>query len=199
MKVILASRNKGKLREFQALFNESGLELMSLDDWPEVGELTEKGSTFLDNAREKAWQVVEKTGQPAMADDSGLVVEALDGRPGVHSARYAGPDASPEDRNRKLLGELEGVADADRQAAFVCVLVLAWPQGREIVAEGRCEGYISLEPKGGGGFGYDPVFYLPEYGATMAQLDPAVKNRISHRARASAEMKEILKRESVGE
>ena len=192
MKTILASRNQGKLREFARLLAGSGLELSPLSEWPQVGELEENGDTFVANARSKAWEVQRITGLPALADDSGLAVDFLDGRPGVFSARYAGPGASPADRNRKLLAELAGVAEADRGAAFVCVLVLALPDGREIVAEGECRGIIAPEPRGDNGFGYDPLFFVPQQGATMAQLDPELKNRISHRAKAAAELKKIL-------
>ena len=192
MKTILASRNQGKLREFARLLAGSGLELSPLSEWPQVGELEENGDTFLANARSKAWEVQRITGLPALADDSGLAVDFLDGRPGVFSARYAGPGASPADRNRKLLEELKGVPEPERGAAFVCVLVLALPDGREIVAEGECRGIIAPEPRGDNGFGYDPLFFVPRQGATMAQLDPELKNRISHRAKAAAELKKIL-------
>ncbi|MBW1711708.1 MAG: XTP/dITP diphosphatase [Deltaproteobacteria bacterium] len=192
MKVILASRNQGKLREFQALLQGTGLDLRPVSDWPQVGQLREEGQTFLDNARAKAQTVASLTGWPALADDSGLTVEALGGRPGVWSARYAGPGASDEDNYLKLLAELEGVEVSKRRAAFVCVLVLTWPDGWEIAAEGRCQGSISFEPQGERGFGYDPVFFVPGLGRTMAQLDLETKNRISHRAEAAARLKDLL-------
>lgn len=192
MKVVLASRNRGKLRELQALLAGSGLELSPLSDWPQVGELEEDGQTFLDNARSKARATAWLTGRPALADDSGLAVEALGGRPGVHSARYAGSGASDRDNWLKLLEEMKDVAPEARRAAFVCVLVLAWPDGRELVAEGRLEGFIAEQPAGHGGFGYDPVFYLPQLQATVAQLEAETKNRLSHRARAAGRLKELL-------
>jgi len=192
VKVVLASRNRGKLRELQALLAGSGLELSPLSDWPQVGELEEDGRTFLDNARSKARTTARLTGQSALADDSGLAVEALDGRPGVHSARYAGPGANDRDNWLKLLEEMKDVAPEARRAAFVCVLVLACPDGRELVAEGRLEGFIAREPAGEGGFGYDPVFYLPELKATVAQIGAETKNRLSHRARAAGRLRELL-------
>ena len=192
MKTILASRNQGKLREFKALFEGSGLELLNLSERPEVGELKEEGETFLENARSKAWTVARLTGLPALADDSGLAVEALSGRPGVYSARYAGPGADDQDNFLKLLEELESTPPDKRQAAFICCLVLALPDGREVVAQGRLEGLIALEPRGKRGFGYDPVFYLPEYEATVAQIGAEEKNKISHRARAAARLKKEI-------
>ena len=192
MKTILATRNKGKLREFETLLQGTGLDLTPLSDWPQVGELKEEGFTFLDNARAKALEVTRITGLPALADDSGLTVEFLDGRPGVFSARYGGPGATPAEKNRKLLAELEGVEESRRRAAYVCVLVLTLPDGREVSAQGRFEGLIALEPRGNHGFGYDPVFFVPEYGITVGQMDPRIKNRISHRALAAAELKKAL-------
>ncbi len=199
MKTILASRNQGKFREFKALLENSGLDLAPLSDWPQVGELSEKGETFLENARQKARAVAARTGLPALADDSGLVVDALGGRPGVFSARYAGEGTSDEAKWQKVLRELKNTPWEERRAAFVCVLVLAWPDGREIAAEGRCEGCIAFEAQGEGGFGYDPIFYLPRFQATMAQLDLAAKNRISHRAEAARRLKGILEHQNVGE
>jgi XTP/dITP diphosphohydrolase len=206
MRVVLASRNLGKLKEFQALLADAGLELASLADWPQVGQIEETGRTFTENARLKAHAVAQATGLPALADDSGLSVAALgdraaipergqgrghgpatatptpgkgalplDGRPGVHSARYAGPGATDRENYEKLLAELTDVPPENRQAAFVCCLCLAWPDGREILAEGRCEGLIAAGPKGTNGFGYDPVFLVPAYNKTMAELAPEVK------------------------
>jgi XTP/dITP diphosphohydrolase len=192
MKTILASRNKGKLREFAKLLQGTGLDLSPLSDWPAIGELKEEEETFVGNARSKAWEVVEQTGLPALADDSGLAVDYLDGRPGVFSARYGGPGATVEEKNQKLLAELQGVPEEDRGAAFVCVLVLAFPGGREVLAEGRCQGLIAPGPKGENGFGYDPIFFVPGYGRTMAQLGPEIKNRISHRAKAASELNKTL-------
>ena len=200
MEVVLASRNQGKLREFQDLFAGSGLELRPLSDFPQVGELKEEGATFLENARSKAHTVAGQTNLPALADDSGLEVAALGGRPGVFSARYAGVPASDEANFLKLLEELAGTPESEREAAFACVLVLAWPKGREIAAEGRCEGRIAAAPQGEGGFGYDPVFYVPGYQATMAQLGPEIKNSISHRAKAAARLRRMIEEAgSIGE
>ena len=193
MKVVLASGNKGKLKEFQAILADSGLDLAPMSNWPEIGEIEETGATFLENSRLKARTVSETTGLPALADDSGLTVEALNGAPGVYSARYSGEGATDEANYRLLLDNLAETPDNQRQAAFVAVLVLHYPDGREETAEGRCEGVINWAPQGENGFGYDPVFFLPDLGRTMAQLSPDQKNEISHRAQAARKLNEKLK------
>ncbi len=197
--VVIATRNPGKVRELAELLADLPLRLLSLADFPELPEIPEEGETFLANAVAKARQVAALTRLPALADDSGLEVAALGGRPGVHSARYAADRTAPlpptdEDNWRKLLQELTGVPEGARQARFVCVIALALPDGRLFTARGECSGTIASEPRGHHGFGYDPVFWLPEYGATMAEVGLEVKNRLSHRARALAEMKEVLRR-----
>ena len=195
--LVIASKNPGKIREFTALFSGLALELKSLLDFPELPEVVEDGLTFLDNARKKAQAVLTATGLAALADDSGLEVAALGGRPGVFSARYAADRTHlrpPTDRDNylKLLEEMAAIPWERRQARFVCVIVLALPHGREIVAQGVCEGYIALEPRGQGGFGYDPVFWLPQYRCTMAEVELATKNRISHRAAALVQLRATL-------
>lgn len=197
--LVIATRNPGKVRELAELLADLPLRLLSLADFPELPEIPEEGETFAANAVTKARQVAAWTGLPALADDSGLEVAALGGRPGVHSARYAADLTAPlpptdEDNWRKLLQELRGVPEGERQARFVCVIALALPDGRLFTTQGECPGLIATEPRGNQGFGYDPVFWLPEYGATMAEVGLEVKNRLSHRARALAEMKEILRR-----
>ncbi len=157
----------------------------------------ETGSSFAENAAAKAEEVARLTQLPALADDSGLEVAALAGRPGIYSARYALDRTAPkaptdEDNWRKLLEELRDVPEDKRQARFVCEIALALPDGRLLTARGECAGLIATAPRGTEGFGYDPVFYVPEYGATMAELGPLVKNQISHRARALAAFKQIL-------
>lgn len=195
--LVMATRNAGKVRELRDLLQGLGVELLSLADFPDLPEIPEEGATFAENAATKAKEIARLTHLPALADDSGLEVEALKGRPGVFSARYAQDRTQPatpndEDNWRKLLGEMAGVPREKRGARFVCEIALALPDGRVFTAHGECHGSIALEPKGGHGFGYDPVFWVPEYGRTMAELEPAVKNRISHRARALAALRELL-------
>lgn len=195
--LVMATRNPGKVRELRALLQDLGVELLSLADFPELPEVAETGATFAENAALKAQEVARLTRRPALADDSGLEVEALGGRPGVFSARYAQDrtaQAVPTDDDnwRKLLDEMQGVPRERRQARFVCEIALALPDGRLWRAYGECPGIIALEPRGEHGFGYDPVFWVPEYERTMAELGPQVKNRISHRARALAMLRNML-------
>ena len=192
MDLILATRNEGKVRELRAMLSGLDIAVTSLADHPKVPEIIEDGETFLENARKKARAVVEITGRMALADDSGLVVEALGGAPGVNSARYAGRQGDYKVNNEKLLEEMADVPDGERDAAFVCTMVLARPGGEEWDVEGRCEGEIIREYRGSGGFGYDPLFYVSEEGLTMAELPMGRKNEISHRGRALCKMKEIL-------
>ncbi|MGA8573690.1 MAG: RdgB/HAM1 family non-canonical purine NTP pyrophosphatase [Desulfobaccales bacterium] len=195
--LVMATRSVGKIRELRQILADLELSLLGLDDFPGLPEITEEGSTFGANAETKAREVVRLTGLPALADDSGLEVAALKGRPGVHSARYAQDltfPAAPGDANNwgKLLKEMREIPWEQRQARFVCEMALALPDGRLFRARGECPGRISLKPLGTQGFGYDPVFWVEEYGATMAQLGLLVKNRISHRARALTAMRRIL-------
>ncbi len=184
MKLLVATGNRGKLREIAAALEPGGIEVEGLDTLDAPPCLREDGDTFLANAREKAWTVARVTGRPVLADDSGLVVDALDGKPGVRSARFAGAAATDEDNNRLLLELLAGVPPDRRTAAFVCSMVLALPGQGEVAAEARVHGRILDAPRGDGGFGYDPLFWVDELGATMAELDPDVKNQISHRGKA---------------
>lgn len=184
MKLLVATRNAGKLREIARLLEGPGVAVLGLADVPGAPEVVEDGETFLANARKKAWALAEATGLPALADDSGLEVHALGGRPGVHSARYAGPGATDAANNEKLLGELAGVPAAERGAAFACAMVLAVPGGGEALAEGRLPGRMLEELRGAGGFGYDPLFLVEAEGLTLAELDLDAKNRLSHRAQA---------------
>lgn len=192
MEIVLATKNEGKLREFHNLLAGFKIIVKSLADFPEISDIKEDGNTFLENARKKARTVLESTGKWALADDSGLEVEALGGRPGVNSARYAGKQGDYKANNEKLLGEMESVPDGKRGARFVCTLVLMSPYGKEWVTTGKCEGEITRELKGTGGFGFDPVFFVKGEGKTMAELPMEVKNRISHRGRALANLREIL-------
>ena len=182
MKLILASNNAHKLVEIRAILGSEFDEILSMKEAGIVHETVEDGSTFLENAEKKAREIMEISGCCALADDSGLCVEALGGVPGIYSARYAGEHGDDKANNRKLLRELEGVED--RRAHFACAMVLVRPDGSVVRAEGRMDGVIAFEESGENGFGYDPLFYLPERGCTNAQLSPEEKNAISHRANA---------------
>ncbi len=184
--IVLATRNLGKIREFQQLLKNFPVEIKSLRDFGPIPEVEEDGKTFDDNAYKKALFAAKALGLPAMADDSGLVVEALDGAPGVKSARYAGEDVSDQANVDKLLKEMND--KNDRRAAFECVISIAVPSGPALTYEGRCEGQIAREPKGTSGFGYDPIFFYPEYNKTFAELNSDEKNRISHRGKAAGEV-----------
>ncbi|EKD41891.1 MAG: Nucleoside-triphosphatase [uncultured bacterium] len=181
--IILATRNIGKVRELKELLG-SKWQVQSLEDIGFTGEIEETGETFKENALIKARTLFKKTGGFVLADDSGLECDDLAGAPGVYSARYAGPTASDEENNLKLIEQLMGIHDANRMARYVCALVLIKPDGLEFVVEETCEGLITFSPSGSGGFGYDPYFYLPEYKCTMADLPPDEKNKISHRGKA---------------
>ena len=190
--LVLATRNKGKVREFRALLRDFPLEIRSLEEFPEAPEVQETGKTFLDNAFKKAYEIAKALGCLALADDSGLEVDALGGAPGVYSARYAGEAATDEENNRKLLKELEGVPLNKRTARFRCVIVVCDPHGAWLKAEGTWEGLITFEPRGHFGFGYDPVFLIPELGKTAAEIPPKLKNQLSHRANALRELLNLL-------
>ena len=184
---VLASRNRGKFREMQAILGQYGIRVVLLSDLGLELEVEETGSTFLENAALKARAVCQAAGLPAIADDSGLVVDALDGAPGIYSARYGGTACqTDEDRNRLLLNNLTGIPEARRADRVVCAMVCAFPDGRICSAQGTCEGFILDASRGEGGFGYDPLFLEPESGLTFAELPAETKNQISHRARALA-------------
>jgi len=187
MKLVIATKNKGKIWEIR------DIEILSSGDLIDPPVVIEDGETFEDNARKKAIALSRHAKLPALADDSGLVVDALGGKPGVYSARYGGEGLGDAERNALLLKHMEKIPDGKRTARFVCVIALAMPGGDVHIAHGSVEGEISREPRGSGGFGYDPVFLIPELGKTMAELPMAEKNEISHRARALKEAKRILK------
>ncbi len=191
--IVLATENKGKLKELVNLFKGVFQNIISLTDLDSPPEVVEDGETFLDNALKKARIIARYSGKPALADDSGLEVEVLRGRPGVYSARYAGENATDWENISKLLDELRD--KENRNALFVRLLALVTPEGKERVVRGTCEGVILDKPRGEGGFGYDPVFYLPELNKTMAEISPELKNRISHRAQAVALLIKHLKEE----
>lgn len=182
--VVLATSNKGKIAEFNELFKGIGLEVKGLDEFPEIGEIPEPGETFLENAIIKAQTVANLTGLVAVADDSGLEVDALDGAPGVYSARYSGAEATPEKNNAKLLDALKDVEEEKRTARFVCVMVAATPDNIRIQSRGEWEGRIAFELLGDQGFGYDPLFFDPELDCVAAKMTRETKNARSHRGKA---------------
>jgi len=190
--VILASRNAGKIKEFKILLRDLVKRLTSLCDLDSVSDIIENGNSYSENALKKARSICILTNKIALADDSGLEVEALDGKPGIFSSRYAGDRASDEENIEKLLSEL--VNKRNRKARFVCSVALVFPDGREVIAEGKCEGLILAEPRGVSGFGFDPVFFLSNLNKTMAELTLSEKNEISHRAHAVRELKKLLRK-----
>ena len=191
MNFVFASHNKGKIQEVQEILAPFGIDIEPIPaDFPEIEE---NGTSFEENAKIKARAVCQATGLPAVADDSGLTVDALDGFPGIHSARWAGPEANDHDRNQLLLEKLLSVPEEQRGAQFVCVAACVFPDGRELAVRGQCRGTILGEEHGSGGFGYDPVFCVPEYGCTFGELASDVKNSISHRARAFTALGSALK------
>jgi XTP/dITP diphosphohydrolase len=191
-KLLIATRNRGKRAEYRQLLADLPLTVVTLDDEGLDIEVEETGETFAENACLKARICADLSGLWAWADDSGIEVDALDGRPGVYSARFGGPGATDRDRYLRLLDELRAVPPERWTARFRCVVAIALPGGPIYTAEGTVEGLITDQPRGEHGFGYDPVFYLPDYGATMAELPPEIKNRISHRALASTRARQIL-------
>lgn len=186
MKVILASKNPHKLTELSAILSQHGFEIALESEYGLDIDVDETGTTFEENSLLKAEAVMKASGLPVLADDSGLMVDALNGAPGVYSARY-GHKSSDGERTAFLLENMKDVPDGRRTAKFVCVITCLWPDGRKIVARGECPGVITREVHGENGFGYDPVFYLPELGMTYAELPSEQKNAISHRARALQE------------
>jgi len=185
--LIIASRNTGKTAEITELLSGFPITIKNLDDFGPIPEVEEDGQTFDENAYKKASFTARVLGHPALADDSGLVVDALNGAPGVLSARYAGPDATNEDRFQKLLQEMEGITN--RKAAFECVISIAVPTGPALTYEGRCEGIITKSPEGVNGFGYDPIFFYPPLKKTFAELTREEKGRVSHRGKALEEFR----------
>ncbi len=184
MKVVLASQNKKKIVEMREILSKMGVEVLSQAEAGVNLEPEETGTTFEENSRIKAKAVMEATGLPAIADDSGLMVDALGGEPGVYSARYGGEGLDDTGRWQLLLKNMAG--ETNRACKFVSVICCCFPDGAEILARGECPGILAQGPSGDGGFGYDPIFYLPQLGKTMAQLTPEEKNKISHRANALA-------------
>jgi XTP/dITP diphosphohydrolase len=199
MRLVVATTNRGKLKEIIELLQGLPIDVRSLADYPSIPEAEETGSTFAENAILKALHTVRFTGEAVLADDSGLEVDALDGGPGISSSRYAGPGSTDAQRNEKLLRELADVSDEKRTACFRCVAALVSPSMDIQTFDGVCEGVIIRERRGEHGFGYDPLFYIPEYGKTMAELPPEVKNKISHRAKAMAAARVAIEKMAVSE
>lgn len=185
--IVIATKNAGKAREFRAIFEPKGLTVKTLADFPDLKQVAETGKTFTENATLKATAVAQETQLPVLADDSGLMVDALNGEPGIYSARYAG-DHDDAKNNAKLLANLAGVPADQRGAAFHTSLVLIKPDGKKLVATGEVRGEILTAPRGHDGFGYDPLFYVPAEGQTLAEMGLATKNQHSHRAKATAAM-----------
>lgn len=194
--IIFATSNTGKMREIQSILTDLGVPVLSMKEAGILADIEENGTSFEENALIKARAVaaaVEAKGSVILADDSGLEVDALNGEPGIYSARYLGEDTPYDVKNRELIRRLEGVPEDRRTARFVCVIAAVLADGREFTVRGVIEGRIGYEQKGQGGFGYDPIFYVPEYGKTTAEMSPEEKNLISHRGKALMLMKEVLK------
>jgi XTP/dITP diphosphohydrolase len=193
MEIVLATKNMGKVKELERILDIPGLKVLSLSDYPDMPEVIEDGETFAENAAKKAAEIAIYTKKLALADDSGLEVDYLDGAPGVHSARFAGVEKNDEANNQKLLLLLEGVPTEKRTCRFKCAIAVAKPEGEVKITEGTCEGIIGITQKGDHGFGYDPLFIVPEYNLTFAELDLEVKNKISHRGKALSKVVDEIK------
>jgi len=189
MKLVVATKNEGKMREIRAILADTNWEVVSMKDMKIDIDVVEDKDTFEGNALKKAEEIMQICNEVTLADDSGLMVDALKGAPGVYSARYAGNDATDDDNNYKLLSAMEN--EKNRSARFVCALALAFPDGRREWVRGEFEGEIGYEMKGNGGFGYDVLFYLPEYNKTSAEIPAEIKNKISHRGKALQKLKEL--------
>ncbi|MBR2765834.1 MAG: XTP/dITP diphosphatase [Blautia sp.] len=195
--VIFATGNAGKMREIREILSGDGIRLLSLKEAGITADIREDGATFEENAIIKACQVRDLTGQIVLADDSGLEIDYLGGEPGIYSARYMGEDTDYHTKNHALINRLAGVEDEKRTARFVCAIAAAFPDGRVRTVLRTMEGRIGYEEKGENGFGYDPIFYLPEYGCTSAELSMEEKDRISHRGKALRAMRDELAAEGL--
>lgn len=196
-RVLFATGNEGKMREIRSILADTGAEVLSMKEADVNVNIVEDGTTFEENALIKARAVAAALTEAdcvVLADDSGLVIDALGGEPGIYSARYMGEDTSYEEKNANLIGRLEGVPDEKRTACFVCAIAAVMPDGREFQVQAAIEGRIGYAQKGEGGFGYDPIFYVPEFGKTTAEMTAEEKNRVSHRGKALEQMKEVLRK-----
>lgn len=191
-KIVFATTNEGKVKEIKEILGDFPIEVVSMKEMGITADIEENGTTFEENSLIKARALAKLTGLPALADDSGLEVDYLNGEPGIYSARYLGRDTDYDYKNNYIIDKLSGAKGEERSARFVCVISLVLPDGREFVERGVVEGLIGYEQKGENGFGYDPIFYLPEYGKTSAELPPEEKNRISHRGKALTAMKKLI-------
>lgn len=191
--IIVATKNKGKVKEFEEMFHKLGFTVKTLLDYPDAPDIEETGETFTENALLKAQGISDYLNKIVIADDSGLCVNALDGKPGVYSARYAGMEKNDEANLQKVLQELKDVPYEKRTAHFHCTLALVIPGKEPVIFDGRLDGYIIDEKRGENGFGYDPIFFVPEYGKTTAEMMPEEKNKISHRGRALEKLNEWVK------
>lgn len=196
-KIIFATGNAGKMREIRDIMADLDVELLSMKEAGIKLDIVEDGKTFEENALIKARAICKLAGEMVLADDSGLEIDYLNKEPGIYSARYMGEDTSYHIKNKSLIDRLEGVPEEKRTARFVCAIAAVFPDGKELVVRGTVEGIIGYEEKGENGFGYDPIFYLPERGCTTAELPPEEKNSISHRGNALRLMKELLERERL--
>ncbi len=192
-RIIFATGNEGKMKEIRMIMEDLGIAVISMKEAGIHADVVEDGKTFEENALIKAKAIMELTGEIVLADDSGLEIDYLDRAPGIYSARFMGEDTSYDIKNQALIDKLEGVPDEERTARFVCVIACAMPDGRTMTSYGAMEGRIGYEIKGANGFGYDPIFYLPECGCTSAEISPEQKNELSHRGKALRAMKEKLK------
>ena len=196
-RMIFATGNENKMKEIREILGALPLEILSMKEAGVSADIVEDGKTFEENALIKARAICKLAGEMVLADDSGLEIEYLNKEPGISSARYMGEDTSYHIKNKSLIDRLEGVPDEKRTARFVCAIAAVFPDGKELVVRGTVEGIIGYEEKGENGFGYDPIFYLPERGCTTAELPPEEKNSISHRGNALRLMKELLERERL--
>ncbi len=192
-RIIFATGNEGKMREIRMILADLGIPVVSMKEAGISAEVEENGKSFEENALIKAVAVMKQCGEIVLADDSGLEIDFLDGAPGIYSARFMGEDTSYDIKNAALIEKLDGVPDEQRTARFVCVIACAFPDGRTLTSYGAMEGRIGYEIKGENGFGYDPIFYLPEYGCTSAEISPEQKNELSHRGKALRGIKDRLK------
>lgn len=194
LELVVATKNKKKLKEIKEILKDLDLEITSLSDYSNIPRIIENGTTFKDNAVKKAVKIARFTKKLTLGEDSGLCVEALDGRPGVYSSRFSGKDKSDLKNNLKVLKALKGMPLNKRKAGYTCAVALADEHGLVAVREGKCRGIIGFEQKGNFGFGYDPLFIIPEYKKTFAQLGPRIKHKISHRYRALEKAKQVIRK-----
>lgn len=196
LEIIIATENLGKLKEIKEILDNSNIKILTKEDFPQLPKVEEDGKTFQENALKKAGKISEYTGKVCLADDSGLEIDYLKGKPGIYSSRWGNND---EERISKVLNLLENVPENKRNAKFVCVLVLAFPDGRKYMVKEECSGKISFIPRGKFGFGYDPIFLIPEYNQTFAELGDKIKNQISHRGKALRRMIKIINKLVISE